>query len=92
VGLYWALGMGLGLHGESNLPNRTIRHCPMAMGVSLAQVLATASSAGSVETPETTVLLSSYNPVGCSSSIPVISSTLGKKRIESMIQTSIRLL
>lgn len=89
---YWDLGIGLGLRGESNLPNRTTGHCPVVMGVSLAWLLATASSAGSGETPQTTVFLSSYNPAGRSSSIPVISSALRKQRIESMIWTSIRLL
>lgn len=60
--MYQDVGIGLGSHGESNLLNRRLGRCPVAMGVSVARVLAAASSAGSGETRQIMGLLSSYNP------------------------------
>lgn len=54
--MYWDVGIGLGLHAESNIPNRTIGCCSLAMGVSVARVLSATSSAGSGDTtPQNTV-------------------------------------
>lgn len=62
--IYWHFGVRLGLHGQSNLPSRTISRWPAAMGCLLQGSFAVSSSPGSGQTPKPTVLLSSYNPAG----------------------------